>query len=106
MSGEVHIQLLSCGDTSEVGSYVPCSHLRDVACGEVRNWWITCVRLRAGRSVEQDYKRKVRRAELRTGRFVEAEPLAGSSSFLFVIGDDRVIRYTGADDATGDVVDA
>ena len=29
-----------------------------------------------------------------------------SSSFLFVIGDDRVIRYTGADDATGDVVDA
>ena len=25
MSGEVHIQLLSHGDTSEVGSYVPCS---------------------------------------------------------------------------------
>jgi len=35
MSGEVHIMLLSCGDTSEVGSYVPCSHLRDAACGEV-----------------------------------------------------------------------
>jgi len=56
MSGEVHIQLLSCGDTSEVGSYVPFSHLRDVACGEVRNWWITCVGLRVGKSVEQDYK--------------------------------------------------
>jgi len=28
-----------------------------------------------------------------------------SSPFLFVIGDDRVIRYTGADDDTGDVVD-
>jgi len=28
-----------------------------------------------------------------------------SSSFLFVIGDDRVICYTGADDATGDVAD-
>jgi len=25
MSGEVHIKLLSRGDTSEVGSYVPCS---------------------------------------------------------------------------------
>ena len=25
---------------------------------------------------------------------------------MFVIGDDRVIRYTGADDVTGDVVDA
>jgi len=33
MSMEVHIILLSCGDTSEVGSYVPCSHLRDAACG-------------------------------------------------------------------------
>ncbi|QCD96460.1 hypothetical protein DEO72_LG6g1163 [Vigna unguiculata] len=33
MSGKVHILLLSCGDTSEVCSYVPCSHLRDVACG-------------------------------------------------------------------------
>jgi len=29
-----------------------------------------------------------------------------SSPFLFVIGDDRVIRYTRADDNTGDVVDA
>ena len=38
-----------------VGSYVLCSHLRDVASGEVRSWWITCVGLRAGRSVEQDY---------------------------------------------------
>jgi len=38
-------------------SYFPCSHLRDVACGEVRSWWITCVGLRASRSVEQDYER-------------------------------------------------
>ena len=44
-------------DTSEVGSYVPCSQLRDATCGEVRGWWITCVGLRAGRSVEQDYER-------------------------------------------------
>jgi len=58
MSGKVHILLLSCGDTSEVGSYVLCSHLRDVACGEVRSLWITCVGLRAGRSVEQDYERR------------------------------------------------
>ena len=57
MSGEVHIQLLSRGDTSEVGSYVLCSHLRDATCGEVRGWWITCVGLRAGKSVEQDYER-------------------------------------------------
>jgi len=57
MSGEVHIQLLSRRDTSEVGLYVPCSRLRDAACGEVRGWWITCVGLRVGRSVEQDYKR-------------------------------------------------
>jgi len=28
------------------------SHLRDAACGEVRSWWITCVGLRTGRSVE------------------------------------------------------
>jgi len=27
-------------------------------------------------------------------------------TFLLVIGDDRVIRYTGADDDTGDAVDA
>jgi len=52
MSGEVHTRLLSCGDTSEVGSYVPCSQLRDAACGEVRSLWITCVGLQAGRSVE------------------------------------------------------
>jgi len=57
MSGEVHIQLLLHGDTSEVGSYIPFSRLRDVACVEVRGWWITCVGLRAGRSVEQDYER-------------------------------------------------
>jgi len=29
-----------------------------------------------------------------------------SSPFLFVFGDDRVIRYTGADDITGDASDA
>jgi len=29
-----------------------------------------------------------------------------SSPFLFVFGDDCVIRYTGADDITGDVGDA
>jgi len=29
-----------------------------------------------------------------------------SSPFLFVFGDDRVIRYMGADDITGDVGDA
>jgi len=52
MSEEVHTQLLSYGDTSDVGSYVSCSKLRDAACGEVRSWWITCVRLRADRSVE------------------------------------------------------
>jgi len=45
MSGEVHIQLLSSEDTNEVCSYVSCSHLRDVACKEVRGWWITCVGL-------------------------------------------------------------
>ncbi|QCE10215.1 hypothetical protein DEO72_LG10g1442 [Vigna unguiculata] len=49
---------------------------------------------------------EVRRVGLRAGRFVEAGPWAGSSPFLFVIGDDRVIRYTRADDNTGDVVDA
>jgi len=38
------------------GSYVPCSHLRDIVSGEVRNWWITCVRLMAERSVELDYE--------------------------------------------------
>jgi len=57
MSEEFHILLLSCEDTIEVGLYVPCSHLRDAASGEARSWWITCVGLRAGRSVELDYAR-------------------------------------------------
>jgi len=56
MSMEVHIQLVSCGDTSEVGSCVMCSHLRDVARGEVRSLWFTCVGLRVGRSVGKDYE--------------------------------------------------
>ncbi|QCD79276.1 hypothetical protein DEO72_LG1g2915 [Vigna unguiculata] len=29
-----------CAKSGEVGSYVPCSHLRDAACGELRSWWI------------------------------------------------------------------
>jgi len=57
MSGEIHIQLLSCEDTSEVGSYISCSHLRDVACEEVCSWRITYVGLWASRSVEQVYER-------------------------------------------------
>ena len=57
MSGDVHIQLLSRGDTNEVGLYVPCSRLRDAACGEVRGWWITCGGLLMSWSVEQDYER-------------------------------------------------
>ncbi|QCD87294.1 hypothetical protein DEO72_LG3g1828 [Vigna unguiculata] len=61
MNGEVHIQLLSRGDTSESRT----------TSGEVR------------------------RAGLR----------AGSSPFLFVFGDDRVIRYTGADVDTGGAED-
>jgi len=56
MSGEVHILLILCWDTSDVGSYVSCSHFRDAACGEVRSLWITCVGLRVGRSVELDYE--------------------------------------------------
>jgi len=55
--GGVHIQLLSCGVTSEVGLYVSCARLRDAVCGEVRDWWITCVGLWSGRSIEQDYER-------------------------------------------------
>ncbi|QCD81772.1 hypothetical protein DEO72_LG2g2102 [Vigna unguiculata] len=35
----------------------------------------------------------------------DAVPLAGSSPFLFVYGDDRVIRYTGADVDTGGAED-
>ena len=38
------------------GSYVPCSHLRGAASREVRSWWIMCVELRVGRSVELDYE--------------------------------------------------
>ncbi|QCD84170.1 hypothetical protein DEO72_LG2g4520 [Vigna unguiculata] len=53
-----------------------------------------------------DMSGEVRRAGLRAGRFVEAGPRAGSSPFLFVCGDDRVIRYTGADVDTGGAEDA
>jgi len=52
MSGEVHTRLLSCGDTSEVGSCVSCSQLKDAGYGEERSLWITCVGLRTSRSVE------------------------------------------------------
>ncbi|QCD87844.1 hypothetical protein DEO72_LG3g2384 [Vigna unguiculata] len=48
---------------------------------------------------------QVRRAGLQGGRFVEAGPRAGSSPFLCVYGDDRVIRYTGADVDTGGAKD-
>ncbi|QCE04094.1 hypothetical protein DEO72_LG8g2127 [Vigna unguiculata] len=68
---QVRISLVCAGTDAPPGgkldTYVPCSRLRDATCGEVRGWWITCARLRAGRSVEQDYER-----------------------------GDRVIRYTGA----------
>jgi len=33
------------------GSYVSCSHLRDVVSREVHSWWITSVGLWTGRSV-------------------------------------------------------
>ncbi|QCD86849.1 hypothetical protein DEO72_LG3g1377 [Vigna unguiculata] len=49
---------------------------------------------------------EVRRVRLRAGRFVEAGPRTGSSPFLFVYGDDRVIHYTGADVDIGDAEDA
>jgi len=42
--------------------------LRDATCGEVRGWWITCVGLRASRSVEQDYEREVRRGRTMSGQ--------------------------------------
>ncbi|QCD83207.1 hypothetical protein DEO72_LG2g3550 [Vigna unguiculata] len=49
---------------------------------------------------------EVRRAGLQAGRFIEAGARTASSPFLFVFGDDRVIRYTGADNDTGDAEDA
>ncbi|QCE06042.1 hypothetical protein DEO72_LG9g1051 [Vigna unguiculata] len=84
LGGEVHIKLLLRGDTS----------------GEVRGWWITCVGLRAGRSVEQDYERGGY-----TALGLRSWPRT-NSLFLFVYGDDCVIRYMGADVNTGDVEDA
>ncbi|QCE10421.1 hypothetical protein DEO72_LG10g1651 [Vigna unguiculata] len=57
--------------------------------------------------------RQVCRAGLRAGRFVEQDYERGgwkalglSSPFLFVYGDDRVIRYMGADVGTGDAKNA
>ena len=64
MSGEVHTRLLSCGDTSEVGSYVPCSQLRDAACGEVRSLWITCVR--RGKTTSGQVRVSIRNSESMT----------------------------------------
>jgi len=66
MSEEIHIQLLSRGDTSEVSSYVPCSRLRDAMCvrygvGGSHVWTtggqVCRAGLRVGRFVEQDYER-------------------------------------------------
>ncbi|QCD96672.1 hypothetical protein DEO72_LG6g1379 [Vigna unguiculata] len=77
-SWEVHIQLLSRGDTSEVRR----------------------AGLRAGRFVGQDHERagscEHHVPETKANQF---------SPFLFVCGDDRVIRYTGADVDTGGVED-
>ncbi|QCE04206.1 hypothetical protein DEO72_LG8g2239 [Vigna unguiculata] len=77
MSKEVHIQLLSRGDTSEVRR----------------------AGLQAGRIVEQDYERGGYKA-----LGLRSWPRT-NSPFMFVYGDDRVIRYTGADVDTGDVED-
>ena len=67
MSGEVHIQLLSHGDTSEVGSYfrahVERCHVRGGTGLVDHMCWTT--------------DGQVRRAGLRAGRFVEAGPRAG-----------------------------
>ncbi|QCD87173.1 hypothetical protein DEO72_LG3g1707 [Vigna unguiculata] len=122
-------------DAADYGFFVCCVqakllHLdQGMLCHE--RLGITCVGLRAGRSVEQDYERegshsRTTSGEVRRGRttsyqvrvsiinleskanylcVMKAEKLWGSL-FLFVIGDDRVIHYTGADDDTGDVVDA
>ncbi|QCD83700.1 hypothetical protein DEO72_LG2g4047 [Vigna unguiculata] len=70
--------------------------LRDATCREVRGLMDHMCWTTGG---------QVRRVGLRVGRFVEAGPRAGSSPFLFVCGDDRVIRYTGADVDTGGVED-
>ncbi|QCE09972.1 hypothetical protein DEO72_LG10g1195 [Vigna unguiculata] len=77
MSGEVHIQLLSRGDTSEVRR----------------------AGLRAGRFVEQDYERGA--FGLRSWPRTNSPFL-----FVYGDDHDRVIRYTGADVDTGDVEDA
>ncbi|QCD93904.1 hypothetical protein DEO72_LG5g1980 [Vigna unguiculata] len=68
----------------------------------VHGWWLTCDDMSGeGGMGLVDHMcwttgGQVRRAGLR----------AGSSPFLFVYGDDRVIRYTGADVDIGDAEDA
>ncbi|QCE03879.1 hypothetical protein DEO72_LG8g1908 [Vigna unguiculata] len=89
MSGEVPIKLLSRGDTS----------------GEVRS-----VGLRAGGFIEQDYERggSSRQDHERVGSCEHQIPEFKAnkySPFLFVCGDDRVIRYSGADVDTGGAED-
>ncbi|QCD92851.1 hypothetical protein DEO72_LG5g920 [Vigna unguiculata] len=64
------------------GLYVSCSHLRDAMSCEVHSWWIMCVGLQTGRSIELDYER-------------------GAHPIYFGFGDDRVMRYTEADDVAG-----
>ncbi|QCD89185.1 hypothetical protein DEO72_LG4g124 [Vigna unguiculata] len=77
--------------------------------GLVHGWWLTCDDMRGEVHIQLlscGDTSEVRRVGLRAGRFVEARPRAGSSPFLFVYGDDRVIRYTGADVYIGDAEDA
>ncbi|QCD93507.1 hypothetical protein DEO72_LG5g1582 [Vigna unguiculata] len=146
MSGEVHIKLLSRGDTSEVrraglraGRFVEAGPRAGSSpflfvCGDdrvirytgadavTRKQWVwedagawrfmdgvTCDDMSGEvhiKLLSRGDTSEVRRAGLRAGRFVEAGPRAGSSPFLFVCGDDRVIRYTGADVDTGGAKDA
>jgi len=67
MSGEVHIRLLSCGDTSEVGI---CFVLTLERCCMLGGTWLVDHMCWTTGS-------QVRRAGLRAGRFVEAGPRAG-----------------------------
>ncbi|QCE11468.1 hypothetical protein DEO72_LG10g2701 [Vigna unguiculata] len=64
----------------------------------VHGWWLTCDDMSGEVHIQilsREDTSEVRRAGLR----------AGSSPFLFVYGDDRVIRYTGANVDTGGAED-